>query len=223
MKKILLASTILVGTAGFAAAENANFTFSGAAYVGMAYNIDTEVFTPVVNSSATLSMMTTTDMGLEAGASISIRSDRRGMETDHTDAAFGTVTNNGADVNGDAAIYISSDFGRLDVEYDSGDQETTVGYSDVGVTANVSGFTADVNFEYNNDATNDIDWKAEVGYKTGPYSVGVWAEDHTVADDIDFGASAAYDLGGGVAIEGAAIYDKTLDQAVVTLGVSMAF
>ncbi len=144
MKKILLASTILVGTAGFAAAENANFTFSGAAFVGMAYNVTADVFTPIVESSATLSMMTTTDMGLEAGASIGIRSDRRGMETDHTEAAFGTVTNKDADVNGDAAIYVSSDFGRLDVGYDSGDQETTFGYSHT-----ISGFS--FNAEYTHD------------------------------------------------------------------------
>ena len=44
MKKILLASTILVGTAGFAAADNANFTFSGSAYVGAGYETAGGVF-----------------------------------------------------------------------------------------------------------------------------------------------------------------------------------
>ena len=48
MKKILLASTILVGTAGFAAADTANFTFSGSAAVGFAYNVTTSTGTPTI-------------------------------------------------------------------------------------------------------------------------------------------------------------------------------
>jgi outer membrane protein OmpU len=118
MKKILLASTILVGSAGIAAAENANFTFSGEANFGVGYNTVTTVFAPEIDSSFTVGMMSTSDMGLEFGASITVGAPGASFESDHTDGAFGTWATNGMSVS-DTSVYLSGDWGKLTAAYDA--------------------------------------------------------------------------------------------------------
>jgi outer membrane protein OmpU len=286
MKKILLASTILVGTAGFAAAETANFTFSGEAGVGFAYATDgvTEVSTPTISAEFTAGMMTMTDGGLEAGASVTVSAGGRSIETDNTDTAFGTVSDDGFDISG-AEVYLSGDWGKVTASYDGNvagvlaDDELAFAYSntwgdftvyaeylwidgadndeavlkgtyafgdysvyaaanflepvtgweldsiDFGGAAAMSGFSLAVDMNYNL-ITDNLTWKATAGYATGPYSAEVWVEDDDTLNDFDYGASAAYDMGGGVSLNAGYIHDN--DWAfggvdMVTAGVSMSF
>jgi hypothetical protein len=190
MKKILLASTILVGTAGFAAADTANFSFSGSAGFGVAYNTTTATLTPTTSSSFTAGMSTTTDMGLEAGASIEVTAGGYGVEDDNTDTAFGAASLTAAGV-GDTSLYLSGDFGKLTVAFDgsAGVFDTNYGYS-----YTFGDFTVAVGYDWNAGAANDAA-DLRVDYAFGDYSVyaqvnagqaGGWS-----ADTIDFGGTAA--------------------------------
>ncbi len=69
MKKILLASTILVGSAGVAAAD---VSFSGSAYMGLGTLSQGALWVPLASASATASMSGETDGGLGFGASFKI-------------------------------------------------------------------------------------------------------------------------------------------------------
>lgn len=178
MKKILLASTILAGTAGFAAADNANFTFSGEAYTGVAFTMgydetiegdldgdgdatDTDVvfFQPEVYATVTIDMMTTTDGGLEAGASFDIDANGVFVEDDHTESNFGMAeTSNGG--IGDITVYLSGEWGKFEAAYDGG---------------------KDVDFTYSNSF--------------GDFDFEVWYEYRFGADDDEFGAEGTYNFG----------------------------
>jgi hypothetical protein len=119
MKKILLASTILVGSAGIAAADNANFSFSGEAYAGVGYETLGGTFAPEVKSSFTVGMSTTSDMGLEAGATIKITAPGISWDSDHTDNTdFGTFSTDTSSIS-ESSVYISGDWGKLAATYDA--------------------------------------------------------------------------------------------------------
>jgi outer membrane protein OmpU len=94
MKKILIATTALVATAGFASAEVA---ISGAAKMGLQYNSEGATKTQVL-SSATLvvDMSGETDGGLTFGANMNI-----------------IIADNGDVANDDTTVYISGAFGKL--------------------------------------------------------------------------------------------------------------
>lgn len=285
MKKILLASTILVGTAGVAAAD---VSFSGSAYAGVGYNLTTDEFAPEVMSDFTATMTTTTDGGLEAGASITVTAPGVYWNDTYTDSSFGMSLKEAGGIS-DSSVYLSGDFGKLAVVYDNdgstgtnydvnfvysntwgdfgisayytmapvglgmgtnGDLGATVTYSfgdysvyaeydydaydataagaehliGFGADATFSGFSIGVDLDYS--VTNDdLDWKADASYTTGPYTIGAFiAEDDAgINYDFDFGATASYDLGGGVSVDAAYTHDDATDQNLVTLGVSMAF
>jgi len=318
MKKILLASTILAGTAGFAAADNANFTFSGSAYMGMAYStgyhegialddkngdgVPTNYgarFRPEISASFTAGMMTTTDMGLEAGASIEVSAAGASFEDDHTDRSFGWYSFDTGGSISDASAYLSGDWGKVTVAYDHNGYtsagpdgvwassgpfaaddvstwDVTVTYDNtwgdfglsayytisaggaastngdagakgtysfgdysvyaavdydnsgnswsatLGGSASMSGFTLGAEVTYDNGPA-DWDWMANASYTTGPFTIGAFAEDDGTDDQIDFGANAGYDLGGGVSIDAAYIYDNDQNESLAKLGVSMSF
>ena len=287
MKKILLASTILAGTAGFAAADNANFTFSGSAYTGVAFSLgmneivgedldgdgitgetDITVFQPEVYAGFTVSMMTTTDGGLEAGASFDIDGFGVFVEDDHTEGNFGYAeTENGG--IGDVVVYLSGEWGKFTADYEGGKDvdflysnsfgdfdvslwyeyvfgvdndefgaEFTYNFADyaiwvgaefqqdlgvdgdwdvwAGASASMNGFSGEV------EATYDLFWEewafyAEVGYSVDAFSFGAFIEDddnNVIDDDFDYGVNASYDLGGGVSVDAAYVYDNDTDIGV---------
>jgi len=116
MKKILLATTMLVGTAGFAAAEVA---MSGSASMGYK-NAETALANDQegsINHSITLgvSMSGESDAGLSFGASFDILANNGG-----------TLTNDGP-----GSVFISGAFGKLAMG-DVGDADAQGGISDVG-------------------------------------------------------------------------------------------
>ncbi|MEJ2035024.1 MAG: hypothetical protein P8X69_02555 [Maritimibacter sp.] len=198
MKKILLASTILVGTAGVAAADTANVSFSGSAGFGVAYNTTTATLTPTTSSSFTAGMSTTTDMGLEAGAA----NDAADLRVDY---AFG-----------DYSVYAQVNAAEL-----GGWSADSI---DFGGTAAMSGFSLGVDATYTITG-GAIEWKATAGYASGAYSVSAFVQDDNGVDatNFDYGLSGSYDLGGGVSVDAGYTYDNDLNTGLATVGVSMTF
>ncbi|MES2845553.1 MAG: porin [Pseudomonadota bacterium] len=156
MKKILLATTLLVASTGFAAAE---LTTTGAARMGMIYNgTDTE-FTSRVRITFTGSGET--DGGLTFGASV--RADQIGGNG-------GTSTGT---TNGDSTVYISGAFGKLTMGDVGGAADALVGnVSGVGLTGlgslNEMGYIGTSKtaayYEY---STNGLTFGVGVGQPTG--------------------------------------------------------
>ena len=129
MKKILLATTMLVGTAGFAAAEVA---MSGSASMGYK-NAETALANDQegsINHSITLSvsMSGESDAGLSFGASFDILANGSAdYDADPaTPATSGVLTNDGP-----GSVFISGAFGKLAMG-DVGDADAQGGISDVG-------------------------------------------------------------------------------------------
>ena len=126
MKKILLATTLLATTAGYASAEVA---ISGSARMGIVQVANEAGGVDAVFSSRVRIVFTgtgTTDGGLSFGASM--RADQNGGNTDGT-------------ANGDSTVFVSGSFGKLtmgDVAGGAGDelvgQISGVGYTGLGDT-----------------------------------------------------------------------------------------
>lgn len=319
MKKILLASTILAGTAGFAAADNANFTFSGEAYTGIAYTTGDETVSGIdwnqdgdtldtsssffafeVTAAFTAGMMTTTDGGLEAGADVTVNAAGMSTQDDHTLATFGTSTAGAGGSIDDASVWLSGEWGKVEVAYDNNGTADVLGFTepdvtftysnsfgdfdveayytwsydsngaggvfngatglsdgdlglqgtynfadysiyagfnwdasdalgtgdwniDLGASASMNGFSASVEANYNNFAA-DWDLSAEASYTMDAYTIGAFAEDDNGVDtSLDFGVNGSYDLGGGVSVDAAYIYDNDGNTSLAKVGVSMAF
>jgi len=188
MKKILLASTILVGSAGIAAADNANFTFSGMAFFGVGYETTGATFAPEIDSSFTVGMMSTTDMGLEFGATITVGAPGVTWEDDHTEAAFGTFSENGMSVS-DTSVYMSGDWGKLAVAYDADGSGAGAPTTDWDIVATYSntwgdfGFEAYYTFAVDGAAGTNGDLGAKGTYSFGDYSVyAKWDWDNSATD-----------------------------------------
>jgi hypothetical protein len=192
MKKILLASTILAATAGFAVADNAAFSFTGKAYTGIAFSgpwdergpdgiagtiddvdangngtIDSSgyLFQPEVTASFTVAMMTTTDDGLEAGASIEVTGNGIFMENDHTEGNFGLLESKGG--TGDVKVYLSGDWGKFEAAFD-------------GYTAGPPATAGDVDFTYTNSF--------------GDFDIMVWYEYVWGVDNDEYGVQGTYNF-----------------------------
>jgi len=158
MKKILLATTILSVSAGFAAADVA---ISGSARMGVvgAYNSDTEKNATTFSSNvhATFTGSGTTDGGLAFGGS------------------FDMHNATGADAGTSGSTYISGAFGKISMgSVDSGDkaavgQLSSVGYEGVG-SKNTISYAADGG---KTDTGNDTDILGTSGAKVlYTYSAG---------------------------------------------------
>jgi outer membrane protein OmpU len=138
MKKLLIATTALVATAGVAAAE---VTISGNGRMGVVYNLggDNELnFTSRVRAS--ISMSGTTDGGLEFGGSFGVHD--AGDRTSNDLNGDGDTSDPGESINGGGAangnsgeIYISGAFGRLSMGDVDNAAVATVGHlAGVGLT-----------------------------------------------------------------------------------------
>jgi outer membrane protein OmpU len=156
MKKILLATTLLVASTGFAAAE---LTTSGAARMGVVYDGTDTQFTSRVRITFTGSGET--DGGLTFGASV--RADQIGGNG-------GTSTGT---TNGDSTVYISGAFGKLTMGDVGGAADALVGnVSGVGLTGlgslNEMGYIGTSKtaayYEY---STNGLTFGVGVGQPTG--------------------------------------------------------
>ncbi|WP_282182107.1 porin [Aliiroseovarius marinus] len=112
MKKILFASTALVASAGFAAAE---ISFSGEAGFGVVYN-DTAAneWSPDYYTTLSVSMTGETDGGLSFGADFDITMD------------------NGATAVGDTEVHVEGGFGKLTVGAVGSASDAKLGIGDIG-------------------------------------------------------------------------------------------
>lgn len=142
MKKILLATTLLAGTAGFASAEG-HITFSGSAAAGVA-SVAGAAFAPYVGAGLDVAFAGSTDGGLEFGASFGMTS---GTSYGLGDAAITT----GTGAFGAPAVYISGSFGKINFEGDEVAYTNTFGSVDFGLTADV--VTGDITVEVDTDVS----------------------------------------------------------------------
>ena len=168
MKKILIATTALVATAGIASAEVA---ISGAAKMGLQYNSEGATKTQVL-SSATLvvDMSGETDGGLTFGANMNI-----------------IIADNGSVANDDTTVYISGAFGKLSMGAVA-EADEVAGLSDIGW----DGLDVDdVAEAFVGDELGDIDYFEEL-------SIGGHNVNYTYSSGaLTFSVSAAMPTGHG--------------------------
>jgi outer membrane protein OmpU len=218
MKKILLATTVLVGTAGFAAAE---VTLSGNGRMGITY-IETAAVGDKETSfnsrvRASVNMSSSTDGGLEFGGSFGIH--------DAGPAASGT----------EGSVFISGAFGKLTMgATDSAAQNAVGQLAGVGYTGNgdhneigyltsgdkemalytytVSGFTGYMSIGQPDNAADT--YSVGAAYSTDAFGVAIGYEDSdsagTAADATQTSVSASATFSG---VTAKAIY-MTRDNAV---------
>jgi outer membrane protein OmpU len=195
MKKVLLATSILAASTGFAAAEVA---LSGSARMGVVYSSVTgdTVFSSRVRIVFTASGET--DGGLAFGASM--RADQNGGNTDGT-------------ANGDSTVFISGAFGKLTMGDVGGAADALVGQtSGVGYGPNdalqeisfvgtaktaayyeysTGGFTVGLGAGQTNSAGSEAN--IAVKYSMGDYSAAIGYETSDTAGDlVSIGGSAKF-------------------------------
>ena len=218
MKKILLATTLIAATTGYAAAEVA---VSGSARMGVTY--DDSLLSNQMQFSSRVRVVFTmsgeTDGGLTFGASV--RADQIGGNG-------GTST---GETNGDSTVYISGAFGKLTMG-DTGNapdslvgQVSGIGYGPGALDgaadlAFLGGNTATgVMYEYSagaitfgigtgqvGNATNYM--SAAVKYSTDAFSVALGYEDSSVGNVVSLLGSATF--------SGATVKAKVSDSAAGT-------
>jgi hypothetical protein len=135
----------------------------------------------------------------------------------------------GTGTNGDMGAklsYTMADYTfYVEPEWDASDGAAGDWQVGLGASATMSGFTGAVDVDWENAAA-DWDWKLSLKYKTGPYSVGAYAEDDGGDDRIDFGANAGYDLGGGVSLDATYGFDRdsgATGESIIGVGINMTF
>lgn len=172
MKNLLIATTALVATAGFAAAD---VTLSGAVNVGVLNDGTTGADTFMYNNvSVTAAMSGETDGGLTFGASLTFRSGDD-VDLDVGDLATNPATSalQGADALSATSlgnIYVSGDFGKL--------------------TFDANG----VDNAHNDDFSHDVMYNGTFGALAVTVTANV--EDGTTADGEDFSAKVVYSASG---------------------------
>lgn len=208
MKKILLATTMLVGTASWAAAD---ISFSGSAHAGVASDAggDFDVYS---SAGLDVTMSGASDNGLEFGATF-------GASVGHS---YAFADDDGfADEDGtfgDPEVYISGSFGRVafnhngygffhnddsDMDQADVDYSGTFGGFSVGLRADVQdvndvvidvtenpndlsatlGYTmAGVGLTANVDGTDSMEWDVGATYTMGAFTGGVTYNHDSVAE-----------------------------------------
>lgn len=208
MKKILLATTLIAASTGYAAAE---VTVSGAARMGVVMHNDLDGLSTDAQFSSRVRIIFTatgeTDNGLSFGASV--RNDQSGV---------------GNTANGDSTVYLSGAFGKVTMG-DTGNaadalvgQVSGVGYTglgDLNEIAWLSKSTTGVMYEYSAGAvtfglgagqTNTNDFvSAAVKYSTDAYSVALGYESNDAADQLSLLGSATF--------SGATVKAKIVDNS----------
>ncbi len=208
MKKILLATTLIAASTGYAAAE---VTVSGAARMGVVMHNDLDGLSTDAQFSSRVRIIFTatgeTDNGLSFGASV--RNDQSGV---------------GNTANGDSTVYLSGAFGKVTMG-DTGNaadalvgQVSGVGYTglgDLNEIAWLSKSTTGVMYEYSAGAvtfglgagqTNTNDFvSAAVKYSTDAYAVALGYESNDAADQLSLLGSATF--------SGATVKAKIVDNS----------
>ena len=171
MKKLLLATTVLVGTAGFASAE---VTLSGNGRMGITYAETAAVGDKETSFNsrvrATISMSSSTDSGLEFGGSFGVH--------DAVAAAAGT----------EGTVFISGAFGKLSMGGNDSAAQNAVGQlAGVGYTGN--GDHNEIGYLTSGDRESALYSYSASGF-TGYLSVG---QPDNAADTYSLGAAYSTD------------------------------
>ena len=222
MKKILLATTALVATTGFAAAE---MTWSGSANVGMKYS---DSGTTQLHNEIDLGMAATgeTDGGIGWKVEMGLDSDN----TDNSGAGTGTVDEGSVTLSGDfgsirvgAVSSATTNVGLADVGFD------TIGIDDAAEKGRNAGDTHDVEWHYSMDEialtasidTSDDDMAISAGWSSGSLSIAVA---HSAAGATGGATATAGSIGtsvGGFAVKMMAASHSTANFDSVGLQASM--
>jgi len=191
MKKILLASTILVGSAGIAAAD---ISFSGSANLGIGMGTGNGIWMPMASASLDVAMSGETDGGLMFGADFTISAGSYGSVASSTSSVSGAVTSvssvymtaGTSGSVGDVTVWISGDFGKVSLEADPG-TDVTIGYS-----GTFGSFGIAAHYVSSTGGSNG-DWDAKLSYSSGDWSVY-----YKHAEDVSFvvGGAAVDTIGG---------------------------
>ncbi len=194
MKKILLASTILVGSAGVAAAD---VSFAGAAYFGIQQDY-TGVFHSEATASVTAKMSGETDGGLGFGASFGIAGGGTALDNTAWNDDFNTTGDNDfATTNtastaglGDVSVWISGGFGKLTAAADASDlDEVKWTYGNTW-----GDFSVAATYVMAPTVGTDGDWSLKGTYAAGDYSayLGYGWDVSAAAGTVSGGGSAAF-------------------------------
>lgn len=212
MKKILLATSVLAATTGFAAAE---VTVSGSARMGVVYDGTDTLFTSRVRVS--FNMVGTTDGGVEFGASV--RNDQSGQ---------------GNTANNDSTVYVSMNGLKLTMGDNDSAANALVGHvSGVGLTgltdlnelrylgqtdtsALVEYSAGALTFAASSSQLNAGDEAVSVAakYSTDAFTVALGYEDANV--DIDPTAAVNIQNVGHLALKGTATFGAVTVKAVIS-------
>ena len=220
MKKILLATTALVATAGFAAAE---ITWTGSANVGMKYS-----------DSGTTRLHNEIDLGAaatgETDGGIGWKVEM-GLDTDNTD-------NNGGKSVDEGSVTLSGDFGSIRIGAVSS-ATTNVGLADIGFDGigiddvaefgKNAGDSHDVEWHYSMDEialtasfdTSDDDMAVSMGWSSGSLAITVA---HSAVGTAGGASATAGSIGtsvGGFAVKMMAASHSTANYDSVGLSASM--
>jgi len=187
MKKVLLATTALVLSAGFAAAE---VKVNGSANVGLKYNEGNLGYTTArgntkkaagwyeIDMNVTGTMES--DSGLTFGAQIQLDSDYSSL-----------------DQNYDANVFISGAFGTIKVGESNWVASDDFGINDIGFDGIGVDDTAEIAMYANSsDSVNDLRWDYSVGAFSTVVSLDTVTEDYGLSvgyDNGTFGGYLAYD------------------------------
>jgi len=220
MKKILLATTALVATTGFAAAE---MTWSGSANVGMKYS---DSGTTQLHNEIDLGMAATGETDGGIGWKVEM-----GLDTDNTDSSSsGKVDDGSVTLSGDfgsirvgAVSSATTNVGLADVGFD------TIGIDDAAEKGRNAGDTHDVEWHYNMDEialtasidTSDDDMAISAGWSSGSLAITVA---HSAAGATGGATATAGSIGtsvGGFAVKMMAASHSTANFDSVGLQASM--
>jgi outer membrane protein OmpU len=199
MKNLLLATTMLVGTAGFAAAEG-HITFGGSAAAGIARDTDLGDFDVYSSAGLDVTFAGSTDNGLEFGATFDVSV---GTAYEFADDD-GFSTNDG--IFGAPEIFVSGSWGRVAFKHDGygffhNDDDGT-DQADVDYSGTFSGFTVGVRADVNDlGGANPNDLSATLGYTIAGVSLTANIDG---TDTTEWDVSAAYTMG---AFTGTLSYD----------------
>ena len=158
MKKILLASTILVGTAGFAAAQGVSV--SGSAFMGVEYTDPAGLGIAPLAWYAKNSVQLDYSASGETDGGLMFGFDGTIFSTTHWANGTATATTSDHWYNHDFTTWISGDFGKVSLTSTDGVQ-MTLAYSHT-----IDAFSIDVAYDVDSPA-----WDVELGYAFGDYSV----------------------------------------------------
>ncbi|MEM9709197.1 MAG: porin [Pseudomonadota bacterium] len=179
MKKVLLASTALLLSAGFASAQS--IELSGSANAGLKYNSDATVAEGEVNFANEVNMVITgsgtSDTGLEFGAFIDIDEDSVDDAEVFISGTFGTVTVGAIDPASDVFGLADVGFDGIGIDDIAEQYKNATGGADVLYSFSASGFTFNASAEIG-DAQSIA---ASIQYDAGVFSAGIG-----YIDDVNF-------------------------------------